>query len=99
MKNLVATVLLASFVVFFMRFALIGESVRFGQLAVYDQLLFIGGVAGAFGFWFMMLIDFFRNTELRHKAIWGFSLFFFSWVASVIYFISCFIPRHKKKSR
>lgn len=52
-----------------------------------------------FGFWFLMLADFFNSKEIKHPVIVGFSLFFFSWVAILIYFWVVVNPRYAKKQK
>lgn len=87
------------FVAMFVRFTLFGanDSLMFDQLIFHDKILAILGLIGFFGFWLLMLADFFNNQQLEHKTIWGFSLIFFSWLAALIYFIAHFLPRHKIK--
>lgn len=51
------------------------------------------GVLGGGGFWFSMLADFFRNTDIKNRVVWGFSLILFWWIASLLYFFMHFLPR------
>lgn len=74
------------------------ETAAFGELASVDKLILVVGVVGAFLFWFLMLADFFTNTEIPHKVLWGFCLIFFSWLSALAYFVMYYLPRSRLKS-
>lgn len=100
MKRNISLILLTIFVFTILRFSMAGySSVGFGGLILFDQVALVLGVVSAFAFWFMMLSDFFNNDSLRFKSIWGFCLFFFSWLSSLIYFFKHFLPRQKGSDR
>jgi len=41
-----------------------------------------------FGFWVLMLADFFKNKDVKRPVLVGFSLFFLNWIAIFVYFWS-----------
>lgn len=99
MKKNIATASLVLFVLTLLRFSLSGySSFKFSDLVLFDQFLLVCGVFGAFLFWFLVLADFFTNSDVKHKLVWGFCLIFFSWVASVIYFFKYFLPKNNRDS-
>jgi len=99
MKRFFAIACLLFFLTMVGRFILGGaETAAFGQLSTIDKFIIVVGVAGAFGFWFSMLADFFTNKDMKHKVAWGFSLVFLSWLASLFYFAIHFLPRTSNKS-
>lgn len=73
------------------------ETVAFNDLMIVDKFILVAGILGAFAFWFFMLADFFTNTEIKHKVIWGFCLVFFSWAASLVYFVIHYFPKGKER--
>lgn len=101
MRKGIASLLLALFAIMAGRFILFGgtESLAFEQLTFMDKSIVVGGVIGAFGFWFAMLADFFANRDLKRRVIWGFCLIFFSWLSALVYFFVHFIPRHRNNPR
>ncbi|WP_444940133.1 hypothetical protein ACJJI3_14775 [Microbulbifer sp. ZKSA004] len=99
MKKNFAIVSLALFVFTLLRFSFSGYvSFQFSNLMLFDQLLLVAGILGAFSFWFLILADFFDNTEIKYKFVWGFCLIFFSWVASLIYFFKYFLPKNNRNA-
>ena len=98
MQRLVAIVFLALFAGMVLRFLVFGDaqSHTFAELRLFERVLAIGGVVGAFGFWALMLADFFANGTPKRRVAWGFFLIFFSWLAAIIYFVLHFWPRHKR---
>lgn len=101
MRRVIASVFLALFAIMVVRFILFGgsESLAFEQLTLVDKSIVVGGVIGAFGFWFAMLADLFANRDLKRRVVWGFCLIIFSWLSALIYFFLHFLPRHRTSPR
>ena len=85
-------------------FALIlvaGISGLFEQLAIaagteeptYVKILGPSVAIAMFGFWFLMLGDFFSNKGTKHPVLVGFSLIFLNWFAILVYFWFVVRPR------
>jgi len=92
MKKYVGIVSLLLFITMIFRLALNGDSpVIFDELILIDQVILSLGIVGAICFWLTMLYDFFGNKTLPHRVAWGFSLIFFSWFASLVYFFMHFL--------
>lgn len=51
-----------------------------------DSLALIAFLS-SFSLWIWMITDFFRNKELKSKALWGWSLIIFNVIAAAVYFI------------
>ena len=83
-----------SFVIFSLLFGLVYFlAASNGAPGLDDQVLPIEQAAlgmvlaiTAFSFWITMLIDCLSSDKMNNRAIWGLSLFFFSWVAAILYF-------------
>ena len=71
--------------------AVIGHSQSYEFLSGVEKALLIAGLLGFFVFWFGMLAHYFLNRDLKHKVIWGFTLFFLSWLSALIYFFKYFV--------
>jgi len=98
MQRVIASVFLALFAIMVGRFILFSgsESLAFEQATLIDKTIVVGGVIGAFGFWFVMLADFFANRYLKRRILWGFCLIIFSWLSALIYFFLHFLPHHTR---
>ncbi len=97
MRKNIAIGCLVLFFIMFVRFVVgFHDPVAFKDLGFMDKAIFLLGITSLFCFWFLMLADFFKNKEIKHKVIWGFCLILFSWLASIIYYIFHFLPRTKK---
>lgn len=101
MRKVIASVFLVLFAIMVGRFIMFGggESLSFEQATLIDKAVVLGGVIGAFGFWFSMLADFFANRDIKRRVLWGFCLIIFSWLSALIYFFLHFLPRHKPNPR
>lgn len=96
LKVSISFLCLVMFLFAFIRLAVKGESsIEYVELQFYDQILSVIGVFSAFGFWFLMLSDFFTNNDIKRKTLWGLFLIFFSWLGATIYFVKYFLPRNK----
>lgn len=96
MKKNIAFILLICFLIMLARFVLGNRSaVTYDELIIIDKVILIAGVSGAFGFWFLMLADFFNNKAINNKVLWGFALIFLSWASSIVYFVFHFLPRSR----
>ncbi len=56
------------------------------EAPLYVKILIPAMLITFFGFWFLMLADFFKTKGTRFPILVGFSLLFFSWFAIFIYF-------------
>jgi len=63
------------------------------------RALVLWGYVSAFGLWIWMVTDFFKFGPPTHRAAWGWSLIFFSFVAAALYFLSIYLPRIKAGSK
>ncbi len=54
----------------------------------------IGGISIML-FWLLMVIDFYKNKEIKKKFLIGVCLVIFNWIASFFYFAFHFIPRNE----
>jgi len=96
MKKIIPLVGLIFFLVMAGYFILFNhQELTFGQLNYSEKAIIILGVVGGLGFWLMMLSDFFCNRKVNHRVIWGFGLFFLSWLAAIIYYFVYFVDRKK----
>jgi len=68
------------------------RSVKYSDLTLAGRVISLIGILGFIGFWFSVLIHFFKNAYLQHKVLWGFALIFFSWLSSLIYFFVYMLP-------
>lgn len=87
---------LSWFVIAVVRSFWLQTSLEFSDMEVVDRFIFVGGLIGGILFWFLMLSDFFRNVTLRYKIVWGFSLIFLSWLAAIVYYFVCYLPKKHK---
>ena len=78
------------FLLMAVRVIFLRQSLNLSEMMLFDQLLFLGGFIGFFIFWAICLADFFINTNVKNRILWGFSLLFFSWAASIVYFFKYF---------
>jgi hypothetical protein len=72
------------------RVVFLKQSLNLREMMLFDQILTLGGFIGFFIFWGICLADFFINANVKNRILWGFSLLFFSWAASIIYFVKYF---------
>lgn len=66
------------------------NNVYFYELNIIDKIIIILGILGGINFWLMMLIDFFNNTDLNNRVIWGLGLIFFSWIGAICYYLKVY---------
>lgn len=92
----IATLGLLLFIATIIFFSFVWQgSVEYKDMPAQGRVLIFAGLLGGFTFWFSMLADFFKNTDIKNRVIWGFSLIFLWWVASLLYFFIYFLPRRK----
>ena len=78
------------FLLMAIRIVVLGRSLNLSEMMLFDKLLTLSGFFGFFIFWGICLADFFINTNIKNKVLWGFSMLFFSWAASIVYFYKYF---------
>ena len=90
-QNFVKLLLIIMFLTF-ARFMYLWEG-NFHLLLIIDKVLFAIGSISFFLFWFLMLKHFFENKSIKNRALWGFSLFFLSWLAAITYFFLYYLKK------
>ena len=92
----IATLSLLLFIATIIFFSFVWQgSVEYKDIPILGKVFIFAGMLGGFAFWFSMLADFFKNTDIKNRVAWGFCLIFFWWVASLLYFFMHFLPRRK----
>ena len=86
------------FILMTFRVIALNQSLNLSEMMFFDKILTLSGLFGFFIFWGICLADFFINTNIKHKVLWGFSLVFFSWAASIVYFIKYFWIARKNQA-
>jgi len=71
--------------------------VGWNESPIQGKLFVVIALTTVFGFWFLMLGDFFSNKDVKRPVLVGFSLFFFSWLAILIYFWSVVSKRERNE--
>ncbi len=89
---------IATFILF-VQVIILSFYVGANEIAIFEtgilfRTVYYAGFIGAFGFWGVMLWDFFGNAEISNRVFWGFGLVFFSWVFAVAYFFRHFLRRN-----
>ncbi|MCL6270739.1 hypothetical protein M3P05_12470 [Sansalvadorimonas sp. 2012CJ34-2] len=51
------------------------------------------GVIGGILFWLLMLVDLFKHSTLKNKALWGICLLIFTWPAAMVYYFAVYLKK------
>jgi len=76
------------------------ESAQINGNITFLLFLIVPSTLSAVILWLWMVADYLtNNNKLRHKGLWGWGLFLGNWFASMVYFLTIYVPRIKAEGR